>query len=114
MQPARLFTPEEVRALYRQGEEAVVTAYVEVAGLVRVLEGRVQALEDQLAKHSRNSRQPPSSDGLKKPKPRGLRMPSGKKVGAQPGHAGQTLKAVAQPDHIQVHPVAQCQGCHAS
>jgi transposase len=111
MEPARLSTPEEVRALYRQGEEAVVTAYAEVAGLVRALESRVQVLEDQLAKDSRNSSKPPASDGLKKPKRHGWRTPSGKRVGAQPGHPGYTLKAVAQPDQVKVHPVVRCQSC---
>jgi transposase len=114
MQPAHLLTPEEVRALYRQGEEAVMKAYAELAGLVCALAGRVQDLEDQLAKNSRNSSKPPASDGLKKPKPHTLRTASGKKAGAQPGHPGHTLKAVAQPDHVQVHRVEQCQGCHNS
>lgn len=111
MQPVHLLTPEEVQALYRQGEEAVMKAYAELAGLVRDLAGRVQDLEDQLAKNSRNSSKPPASDGLKKPKPHTLRTASGKKAGAQPGHPGHTLQAVAQPDHVQVHRVEQCQGC---
>ena len=119
MEPLRVPTEDEVRAAARQGENAVVEL---VFGLVknwmdvtRQLEGRVQALEDRLAKDSHNSGKPPSSDGLKKkPTKRGLRKPSGKKQGGQPGHEGHTLKAVAHPDRVQVHAVERCRYCQAS
>jgi len=112
--PVNLPTPEEIRALYHQGEEAVVAAFEQLVTLIRELEARVQALEDQLAKNSRNSHKPPSSDGLKKPKTRSLRQPGGKKVGAQPGHPGHTLQAVEHPDHIRVYRVTRCQKCGTS
>jgi hypothetical protein len=70
MDPLHLPNEDEVRAAARQGEEAVVAL---VGGLVEVitfLAERVQVLEDQLAKNSRNSGKPPSSDGLKKPRNR--------------------------------------------
>ncbi len=92
----------------------MVASFEQMATLVRALEARIQALEDQLAKNSGNSSKPPSSDGYKKGKRRGLRQASGKKVGAQEGHPGHSLKAVEQPDAICVHPVAHCQGCQAS
>ena len=69
---------EEVRAAYYQGEEAVIALVDGLAAVIRALEARVQALEDQLAKNSGNSRKPPSSDGLTKPRPRSLREASGK------------------------------------
>jgi transposase len=111
---AHLPTTDEVRLLYRQGEDAVVIAFAQLAEVVCVLEARIQVLEDQLAQHSGNSSKPPSSDGLKKPKPRSLRSSSGKKAGAQTGHPGHTLRAVAQPEHIQLHSVAVCAQCQAS
>jgi hypothetical protein len=63
------------------------------------LQGRVEALEGQVKKNSRNSSKPPSSDGLSKqpaqPRRRGER-PSG----GQPGHPGRTRRMVEEPDTV--------------
>jgi transposase len=112
-------TREEIHAAYAQGEEAVVAliqAWSEVLfalleqqqETMAELQARTQTLEEQLVKSSRNSHKPPSSDGLKKPRPRSLRRPSGKKTGGQPGHKGHTLKAVECPDHVERHSGAVC------
>lgn len=110
MEPIRLPTEAEIRATFREGEDAVIELFFATLGK---LAEQIQQLEDQLAKNSHNSSKPPSSDGLKK-KPKSLRQKSGKKSGGQPGHPGHTLKAVAHPDHVQVHRVPRCQRCQAS
>jgi len=106
-------TPAQIQTVYHQGEDAVVALVTQLIAMLTALEDRVQVLEDQLAKNSGNSSKPPSSDGLGKPQPRSLREASGKASGGQPGHLGHTLKAVQQPDHIQVHAVVVCQQCQA-
>ena len=78
------------------------------------LRDEVQELRGKLAKNSKNSSKPPSSDGLKKPKPKSLRKPSGKKPGGQQGHSGTRLEIVDQPDRSVLHPVNACQRCGCS
>ena len=77
---------------------------------------RIQKLEDQLAKNSRNSGKPPSSDGYDQgsPRPKSLRKHSRRKSGGQPGHPGETLKMVEKPDVVKVHRVPECQHCGRS
>lgn len=128
MEALRIPSLEDIHRAYVQGEEAVVALVMQVvapqAELLGVLqqqqetigrlEDRIRRLEDQLAKNSSNSGKPPSSDGLKKPRTQSLRQSSGKRSGGQPGHPGHTLKAVADPDHIETHAVQRCQHCSES
>jgi transposase len=107
-------TEAEIRAIYRQGEDAVVALIQQMIQNMRLLEERVQFLEDQLAKNSSNSGKPPSSDGYAKPSPKSQRHRHKKKSGGQPGHPGNTLQAVRCPDRIDIHRVPRCRHCQAS
>lgn len=78
------------------------------------LKDEVKELQGKLAKNSKNSSKPPSTDGYQKPKPKSLRKPSGKKSGGQQGHSGSRLEMVEQPDHVVSHAVDECEQCGRS
>jgi len=61
--------PEEIRAIYAQGEDAVIALVEGLWQRIVVLEERVEGLENQCHKNSRNSSKPPTSDGFK-PRPK--------------------------------------------
>ena len=79
--------------------------------LIAQLNQTIQELKEQLNKNSKNSSKPPSSDGFKKPTPKSLRKPSGKKVGGQEGHQGTFLSVLSDPDEIVKHMPSACEGC---
>jgi transposase len=103
---------EELLHLARTQPEALVDYVLALEQRLAQLERRVQELEGRLGQNSSNSHRPPSSDGLSKPNPKSLRTPSGRNPGGQPGHPGQTLQPVRQPDHIQIHELEVCPRCH--
>ena len=72
---------------------------------------QIQKLSDQIAKHSQNSSKPPGSDGLKKPRTQSLRTKGEKPYGGQPGHQGDTLQMVLDPDVIIEHAATSCPHC---
>ena len=75
----------------------------------------LQELQARLAKSSRNSSKPPSSDGYGKVKrTASLRKSGDKPNGGQPGHDGQTLMAVEHPERTVTHAVPRCAHCQAS
>ena len=105
-------TPElqvpDLKSMTHEQKDALI---IELIPLVNALLKRVDELEARLGKDSHNSSKPPSSDGLRR-KPKSLRERGKAKVGGQPGHKGNTLKRVEQPEHIEIHPVApQCDAC---
>src|SRR3954467_360849 len=74
-------------------------------------DARIAELERQLATSSRNSSQPPSTDGLDKPAPKSLRGRSGRRPGGQPGRSGRTLRQGRAPPGGGVHEPGACRGC---
>ena len=107
-----MMTREEIKTIYDAGPEAVTELVEGLLQQIAQLTARVSELERQLGQNSRNSSKPPAGDGPRKP-PRSLREKSGRKAGGQPGHRGQTLRQVEQPDQVVTHSVASCTGCGA-
>ena len=103
---------EEIRAVYVQGEEAVIALVEGLLERIEHLEARVKELENQISKNSRNSSKPPSGDGFGK-RTRSLRGKSERPSGGQAGHLGTTLEWSDEVDWVERHPVRQCQGCGA-
>jgi len=82
------------------------------AATIAALQQEVADLKRRLGMNSGNSSQPPSADGLKKPRaPVSLRTKSGKKSGGQEGHKGSGLRQTEHPDKIVDHYPDLCAGC---
>lgn len=114
-------TREDIVAVYEQGVDAVVdlvehlsTQLTHQQQMIASLTARLNDLEERLAKNSRNSSKPPSSDAITKPKPKSLRAKSAKKPGGQKGHPGMTLSWVENPEHVLWHSPQECMRCGLS
>jgi len=99
MKELQPLTIEEIHTAYDEGEAEVLALIVgwtnrlmarveQQTELVQRLQAEVKALEGQIAKNSRNSGKPPSSDSYNRPAPKSLRKRHGKKSGGQVGHVG--------------------------
>lgn len=110
--------PKKINFFNNLSRENLLAMIDHQAGQIALLEAqnaelkaRLEKLEARLAKNSTNSNQPPSSDGLKKPKPKSRREKGKRQSGGQPGHKGKTLEMVATPDTVIVHAVERCEDC---
>ena len=111
---ARDWKDDRIAELERQVAErderiAKLTAQVEA------LLARVTKLEEQARRSSRNSSQPPSSDGPGAP-PARTKVPSGRKPGAQEGHDKHD-RPLVPPDKVDKRVVLRpkrCRGCSAA
>ncbi len=105
---------EELQALREENRmlKALVAELQPLKEQLAQAQARIKELEDRLAKDSRTSSKPPSSDGLAR-LPRRSRRPSGKRPGGQAGHPGQTLCMVEQPDEVVRHRPQVCSQCRA-
>lgn len=105
--------PPAIRVFIELRITELETQNRELQARCAALEARISQLEAQVAKNSRNSHKPPSSDGPAKPsRTQSERKSSGKKPGGQPGHSGSTLRLRKNPDRRVRHSVNQCSGCH--
>ena len=116
---------EEILKVYEAGPEAVVALVqglintyenklTQLVSTIDALQHRVEELEMRIKKNSHNSNKPPSSDGLSKQRGKKSRKKRKKRPGGQEGHEGHQLRMTANPDHIEVHDVKTCHGCHES
>lgn len=109
--------PDLARLSHAEKDDLIRALYAQVQALtkrVATLTAEVADLKGRLAKNSRNSSKPPSSDGLR-PAPKSQRKPGQKPNGGQKGHVGHTLEKVAEVDHIETHtPPERCDACGAS
>ena len=71
------------------------------------VEARLEKLENQPKKDSRNSSKPPSGDGFGK-RTKSLRKQSERPSGGQKGHPGSTLEWCEQVDEVVTHAVDGC------
>lgn len=108
-----MFTRDQLIDIAKTNPEAIADIVLALQEQVQILTQRVKQLEEQINKNSRNSSKPPSSDGLKKPKPapKSLRKRSGKKRGGQKGHKGHTLEKAEEPDQVIPLSVTSCSCC---
>jgi transposase len=104
---------DEILACYAQGEEAVIVLVESLVARINALETRIEVLENQKSKDSKNSSKPPSGDGFAK-RIKSLRTKSGKKSGGQKDHPGSTLEWCEEVDEVFIHPVVDCTSCGAS
>ncbi|MFK8186552.1 MAG: IS66 family transposase, partial [Phormidesmis sp.] len=103
----------EIRAVYHQGEEAVVELVGALVSRLAEVEARLEKLENQQKKDSRNSSKPPSGDGFGK-RTKSLRKKSERPSGGQKGHPGSTLEWSEAVDTVVNHPVNVCEHCGSS
>ena len=103
---------EELQALREENRslKALLAELLPLKEQLAQAQARIKELEDRLAKNSRTSHKPPSSDGLER-QPRSSRRPSEKSPGGQAGHAGHTLSMVEQVDEVVGHRPEICSQC---
>jgi hypothetical protein len=104
----------EAEAVYDAGREAVVEVLLAMDRRIQQLEARVEKLERELAKNSRNSSLPPSSDPPGASRPQRGKDRSGRARGAQPGHEGhgRELLPACAVDEVVEHWPERCECGH--
>jgi len=98
----------QAEAIVDGDREAAVEVLLAMSAQLAALTSRVEELERRVAKNSRNSSKPPSSDPPWTPKQQPKR-PSGRKRGGQDGHDGHS-RLLMQADRVEVRWPQAC-GC---
>jgi transposase len=107
MQVLRRPSPSELNQMSHAEKDALI---LKLFDLLEGLEKRLGEVERKVAKTSRNSSQPPSSDGLKRQAAE-PRQVGAKPNGGQPGHVGITRAWTETPDEVQeIRRLGSC-GC---
>ena len=101
-----MLTREQLWAL---DKDALIETILQQSAHIAELEARILALEARLNQNSKNSSKPPSQDPPFAPK--ATRPSTGRKSGGQPGHQGQGLSKVQEPDAVLVHAPHSCHHC---
>lgn len=78
---------------------------------IEISELKSKLADYETTKNSKNSSKPPSSDFGNIKKTQSLKKCSGKKVGGQKGHKGNSLKMVSNPDTTIKHEPFYCKCC---
>lgn len=104
---------DQIEALYAAGLDAVVAVIEAQAERIDQLVARVDELEREIGRNSRNSSLPPSRDSPDARKARPRKKGSGRSQGGQPGHPGQHRPMVADPDRVETYWPTECDGCGA-
>jgi transposase len=101
----------EAEAIYDAGRERCVDFILALEARYERLEGRVEKLEAQLRRSSRNSSLPPSQDPPSAPPPG--KPSSDRSRGGQPGHEGRhrPLLPLERVDELLEHWPERCQAC---
>jgi transposase len=104
----------EAEAIYDAGREVVVEVLLRMDRQIQLLTARVDRLEAELRKNSRNSSRPPSSDKPGKQQPRRGKGSSGRSQGGQPGHEGKgrELLPTSAVDQVIEHWPSSCECGH--
>jgi transposase len=97
---------QQQETLLSQQSQQMQQMQEQIAGLTQ----QVKDLQDRLAKNSRNSSLPPSSDRFVR-QPKSMRTKSKKKPGGQEGHPGTTLQFSETPDEVIEHRASVCASC---
>ena len=103
---------QEAEAVYDAGRERCVDFILALAARYERLEARVERLEEQLRRSSRNSSLPPSQDPPSAP-PRPKKPASGRGRGGQQGHEGshRRLLPIGRVDLLVEHWPERCHAC---